>query len=513
MPRLWLSGGFPLWRSLSLQWKIWLAISSVSLFLYIAALFLMPAMVRGFFSALLLQPHPPPPRVPATESLPPYASIQGLRLRGFTLLDDGTTLPPGAQEALPARLLEEIKQHAVAQSAPYQLYQSRSGLDDRQAIRYAVRREVVYGRTIYQISFLRRAEEEQLVSTLLLNFMLYAGIALVVSWFVSLLIVRHLTRPLVQMESHVRRIAGRDWHEPLKLERGDEIGRLAASIEAMRRQLVKQDAAQQSMLQNISHELKTPVMIIRSYVQAISDGIFPRGDLAGSLQVIDQEGRRLEKLVGQLLYLTRLDYLAGAGAARVVEQVELSRIVEEVQNHYRLQRPEISWLINLAPLHVPGDPDALRVLVENLLDNHLRHAATRLEVQLDRGPAPAGMEEWSGPAARDSRDGLADGGSMGPAGTSSGTACSDAEQRGKLWAVLSVWNDGSRLSDVEQARLFAPFQKGRRGRSGLGLSICRRVAELHGGTIVLTNHRDGVLSRVWLPLAVPVLPPGNTAHL
>lgn len=472
MAKIFAGRGFAPWRSLPLQWKIWLAISSVSLFLYIAALFLMPAMVRGFFSALLLQPHPPPPRVPAAESLPPYASIQGLRLRGFTLLDDGATLPPAAQLALTPQLLQEIRRNAELQQVPYQLYESRTGQDERQAIRYAVRREVVYGRNIYQISFLRRAEEEQLVSTLLLNFMLYAGIALLVSWFVSLLIVRHLTRPLVQMESHVRRIAERDWHEPLTLERGDEMGRLAASIEAMRRQLVEQDAAQQSMLQNISHELKTPVMIIRSYVQAISDGIFPRGDLAGSLQVIEQEGQRLEKLVGQLLYLTRLDYLAGAGAARVVEQVKLGRMVEELQAHYRLQRPEISWLVELAPLDVPGDPDALRVLLENLLDNHLRHAATRLEVHLRAGLSP----------------------------------------EGRPGAILTVWNDGSRLGEQEQGQLFAPFQKGRRGRSGLGLTICRRVAELHGGTIDLTNHRDGVLSTVWLPLSVPCPLPGDIAH-
>ncbi|MFZ5590445.1 MAG: HAMP domain-containing protein, partial [Bacillota bacterium] len=264
MGKLFSEGGVFPWRSLSLQWKIWLAISAVSLFLYITALFLMPAMVRGFFNALLLQPHPPPPRTPAAESLPPFASIQGLRLRSFTLLDDGTTLPPEAQQALSEQLLHEIRRHAASQQAPFRLYESRAIQDDRQAIRYAIRREMVYGRPLYQVSFLRRAEEEQLVSTLLLNFMLYAGIALVVSWFVSLLIVRHLTRPLVQMESHVRRIAGRDWHEPLTVRRGDEIGRLAASIEAMRRQLVEQDAAQQSMLQNISHELKTPVMIIRS---------------------------------------------------------------------------------------------------------------------------------------------------------------------------------------------------------------------------------------------------------
>ncbi|MCG6197942.1 sensor histidine kinase, partial [Anoxybacillus sp. LAT_38] len=75
----------------------------------------------------------------------------------------------------------------------------------------------------------------------------------------------------------------------------DEIGRLARSIERMRERLVRQDEAQQAFLQDVSHELKTPVMVIRSYAQSILDGIYPRGDLQGSVQVIDSEAERLEK--------------------------------------------------------------------------------------------------------------------------------------------------------------------------------------------------------------------------
>ena len=66
------------------------------------------------------------------------------------------------------------------------------------------------------------------------------------------------SNPLVQLERHVKQIADRDWYRPIKVERQDEISSLAASIERMRERLVQQDEAQQSFLQNVSHELKTP---------------------------------------------------------------------------------------------------------------------------------------------------------------------------------------------------------------------------------------------------------------
>ena len=95
-------------------------------------------------------------------------------------------------------------------------------------------------------------------------------------------------------------------NEPIEVDREDEIGKLGKSIEQLRNQLIYQDEMQQSFLQNISHELKTPVMVIRSYSQAIRDGIYPKGDLDCSVKVIDEEAERLEKRIKNLLYITNL---------------------------------------------------------------------------------------------------------------------------------------------------------------------------------------------------------------
>ncbi len=435
-------------KNLSLTVKIWLGISAVSLLLYLGVIVITPPLVRGFFTDNLMEP----PREKPLNRLEEPLNDRGFHIRSFIMLEDGTTLPAEAQTVFHPSFLEEIKKNAEDQKRAKKLYESKNG---QIPIRYVISRDVAYERPLYQIMFLKKPEEDRFVKELLFNFMLYVGLALVATWFVSLLIVRYLTRPLTIMEQHVKRIANRDWHEPLDIQRNDEIGQLARSIDSMRQQLIKQDESQQLMLQNISHELKTPVMVIRSYAQAMQDGVYPKGDLNGSIQVIDEEGERLEKLIKQLLYLTRLDYLATRKATLV--DVQLEPLVEKIVQRLRLQRPEIACQLDLQPVIVKGDEDTLRVMIENLLENHLRYAVSTLTITL---------------------------------GVNSG----------KTEALLHLWNDGPLVEPTLVNEIFKPFQKGREGKFGLGLAIVQRILKIYQGQITLANEQNGVATTVRIPL-------------
>ena len=433
-------------KNLSLTVKIWLAISALTLVLYLIVLLFMPHLIHNYFTdALMVRP-------PNNEPPPGYFITRDFNIRGFTILADGATVPQEAGKAFSAGLLQQIKENAAAQQVPRQLHESSDG---QTHIRYVIHKETVAGQTRYLVMFLGKADEDRFISRLLFNVALYASIALLMSWFASLFIARYLTKPLVQMQHHVKRIASRDWHDPLEINQGDEIGQLAHSIEAMRRQLIQQDEAQQTMLQNISHELKTPVMVIRSYAQAINDSIFPRGDLAGSIKVIDEEGERLEKLIKQLLYLNRLDYLATHKTAP--QTVSLEQLITGIAQRMNLHRPEIQLQLELQPVTIAGDKDTLRVMIENLLDNHLRHAAARLEIKLSGNEA---LNECS----------------------------------------LYFWNDGSPIDPQLFQDLAQPFQKGQGGKFGLGLTIVHRIVTMYRGQLSLENERDGVASKVVLPL-------------
>ncbi|AEF93280.1 integral membrane sensor signal transduction histidine kinase [Desulfotomaculum nigrificans CO-1-SRB] len=440
-------------RNLSLTVKIWLAISLVSLLLYLFVLIVTPFLIRNFFTNNMLEQ----PSGPLKNKVEELVNDRGFHIRSFILLDDGTTLPSKARQAFQPSFLNEIKRNAESQQQSNKLYESKNG---QTPIRYVIVKDLAYGRPLYQIMFLRKPEEDRFVREFLFNIMLFVGLALVVSWFVSLLIVRYLTRPLTIMEQHVKRIANRNWHEPLDIKRNDEIGKLANSIDSMRQQLIQQDETQQSMLQNISHELKTPVMVIRSYAQAIQDGVYPKGDLNGSIEVIDEEGERLEKLIKQLLYLTRLDYLATKNQQQ--DEVQLDKLIEKTVQCLHLQRPAITLQLNLQPVTVMGDEETLRVMIENLFDNHLRYARSQIKINL-------------------------------------------AVNSEKTEAALSFWNDGAQIAPQILNEVFKPFQKGREGKYGLGLTIVQRILKMYHGDIVLKNERDGVSSIVKMHLKLPEL--------
>ncbi len=435
-------------KNLSLTIKIWLAVSGVSLLLYSIVILVTPPMIRNFFNDSMMQPPPKPEKGVIVKR---FDERYVFSIHSFIMLDDGSTIPADAELALQKSFIDEIKRNAETQKSLRKLYQSKV---NEVPIRYVIEKNAAYGRPFYKISFVKKPEEDRFVQGFLFNFMLYFGLALVSGWFVSLFIVRYFTRPLTVMEQHVKRIANRNWHEPLDIKRNDEIGELAKSIDIMRQQLIKQDEAQQSMLQNISHELKTPVMVIRSYAQAMQDGVYPKGDLQGSIQVIDEEGQRLEKLIKQLLYLTRLDYLDTKEPQ--LQEVCLDQLIKKVVQHLSPNYPELNWKLNLKPVSFQCSEDNLRTVIENLLDNHLRYAVSTIAVELDLNTAEREIN-------------------------------------------LKFWNDGPHVEQHILENLFKPFEKGSQGKFGLGLTIVQRILKIYQGEVSLVNEQNGVSTIVKLP--------------
>ncbi len=298
---------------------------------------------------------------------------------------------------------------------------------------------------------------DDIVKSFFYRFIGVLGFILLICLIPALLLARYISKPLVQLESHVRQIADRNWHQPILVKRNDEIGNLAASIEKMRKRLIQQDKAQQSFLQNISHELKTPVMVIRSYAQSISDGIFPQGDLASTVKVIDEESERLEKRIQDLLYLTKIDYLSTHEP--VNDRSDLSEILHAVISRLSRRRSEVQWITDLPSLVVPGAAEQWTVVFENLLDNQIRYAAGRLAV------------------------------SISP----------EQKETGETVTLVRLWNDGPPIDSKVMEKLFQQFSAGPGGHYGLGLSIVQRLVHLYSGRIWAQNEADGVAFYLEIP--------------
>lgn len=321
---------------------------------------------------------------------------------------------------------------------------------------YVIRKGEIAGQPAYLLSYMWESYQAELVNTLFTRLMWIIGVLLLLSWVPSFWLARYLTRPLTEMECHVRRIADRDWHQALECNRGDEIGMLGQSIERMRQCLVNQDEMQQKFLQHVSHELKTPVMVIRSYAQAIADGIFPRGGLEGSVKVIDEEAERLEKRIRQLLYLTKLDYLLNR--EKSYEPVYLSELIKHIVEHLRWQRPEIKWDLELEPVVFNGDSEQWQIAIENLLDNQIRYANSSIGVFIKQVSSE------------------------------------------KSFIKIKICNDGPPIEPQLLDSLFKEYEKGYQGQFGLGLAIVQQIVSRHGAEVKAVNEDGGAAFYINIPV-------------
>lgn len=369
---------------------------------------------------------------------------EGPVIKHMMIVNQGTAITATAAATPADPLVRLVEQDALVQQEPIKKYARY--VEDKPVF-YVIRKEQVEGNPGFMVSYASGNYRNDLVMTMFGQLALLMVALIVLSWLPCLGLAKYLTRPLVQMERHVGRLARRDWHEPLETGRKDEIGRLGSAIESMRQQLVRQDKAQQFFLQNISHELKTPVMVIRSYAQSIMDGVFPRKTLAGSVDVIMKEAERLEKRIRDLLYLNKLNYFTSRGKPH--QPFDLKALLDDTVDRLRCRRADIAWEVH-APeaVMLTGDREQWSVALENLADNQLRYAQTGIRLEVKPGSEGA-------PSVR-------------------------------------LWNDGPPLDEETAQSLFEPFRTGGDGQFGLGLAIVRQIAVNHGYTARAVNEEGGV---------------------
>jgi signal transduction histidine kinase len=190
----------------------------------------------------------------------------------------------------------------------------------------------------------------------------------------------------------------------------------------------------------------------------------PEADWKGLLDDVLVDVDRLERLVDDLLTLARLDE---AGSTTRYEPVPLAQLAEQVAAGYVHARVPVT--ASTDPVMVDGDPEALRRVIVNLIDNAVRHAQSAVIVTVQ-------------PAVR---------------------------QAGKV-AVLTVVDDGPGIPESERARVFDRFYRLHESRSretggtGLGLPIVRDIVRNHGGRVRLTDRIDaspGLRAVVLLPVS------------
>ncbi len=259
--------------------------------------------------------------------------------------------------------------------------------------------------------------------------------------------VMTLIYPLNQIKVYIDKIKNGE-KAALNIHRKDEIGEVAEALNDMQEELSKQERIKEEMIQNISHDLKTPIATIKSYSESIKDGIYPYDTLEKSVDVIIEHADRLEKKVYSLITFNKMGYLVDN--AQSGDNLPMKPIIQKAILSAKVIRKDIHFETNLEDISFHGEEEPWRIVVENLIDNALRYAKSVVRIDLDE-------------------DGL------------------------------FIFNDGELMEEERIEKLFKPYEMGSGGKFGLGLSIVKRVTETYGYRVLGENMNDGVIFKVLRP--------------
>ncbi|PIQ26281.1 hypothetical protein COW36_15175 [bacterium (Candidatus Blackallbacteria) CG17_big_fil_post_rev_8_21_14_2_50_48_46] len=194
---------------------------------------------------------------------------------------------------------------------------------------------------------------------------LFFSIAL--SMLLGQILAQRALAPMLQITEQVQQMAGQELFKPLDTSdlNPDEIGVLAETFNGLMRRIASVFEAQQHFLSDASHEFKTPLTAIRGHAQLLRKrGATHPEILAKSSETIIRESKRLSRLVNDLLLLARLE-----GHAERMEHVRIEILIEEIFEDLSPLHPQLELEISDPPLVILANPDSLRRIILNLLDN------------------------------------------------------------------------------------------------------------------------------------------------
>jgi signal transduction histidine kinase len=261
-------------------------------------------------------------------------------------------------------------------------------------------------------------------------------------------------RPVEELRLGAESITGAGRSDRLPVpSSGDEIHRLAVTLNGMLDRLAQARARQRAFVADAAHELRSPLAAMRTELEVAQRHGSSADLLADLLADVD----RLSRLVNDLLLLARSD---DAAQTVVRAPLDLAEVALAVGERYHTARVVVATNLPDPPMTVEGNRDDLLRVVGNLVDNAVRHAASRVSII-----------------------GYLDGGD----------------------AVLEVTDDGPGIAAADRERVFDRFTRlddaraRDAGGSGLGLAIVRELVRRHGGAVVIGDAGPGVRVLVRLP--------------
>jgi signal transduction histidine kinase len=268
-------------------------------------------------------------------------------------------------------------------------------------------------------------------------------VAAMLAWYLS----RRIVRPVLQLSDAVDAVAAGRYDVSVPQNAPGELGHLSARFAEMAHRLGEVEEMERNFLMSVSHELRTPLTAIRGHVSALLDEgvVVDPESRKQSLETVEAEAQRLERLVGDILDLARLDTHR---FTVLTEEVDMAQLLEQAFERYReeAQRRSIDYRQHVRDRPViVSDGDRVLQVVGNLLSNAFRATPDGGRVSLELA----------------SRNGT---------------------------VHVAVEDTGPGIPQEARERLFRPFVSASAGGTGLGLAIAKEISAALGGRIELESE-------------------------
>lgn len=386
-----------------------------------------------------------PPNPPGFNENLPKTEIRGRR-----------SLPPEVFLRRGLILFDAHKQYLAGR-------QIETGMHDYSLREIAVNGEIVGWLGLPKRELLSHPRVEQFLKQQTRVFWLIGAGILLLAAAVAFILSKHLLAPIKQLTDGTRALAARKFETRIQVRTKDELGQLADDFNHMAETLKKYEVSRQQWITDISHELRTPIAILKGEIEALQDGVRVLDDHA--LDSLKAEVAHINKLVEDLHLLSRADTRSLNSKKDPVDPLVVLKSAVDAFRH-RLNGKSIDIHLELADEKkiIPGDTDWLTRLFFNLFENTLKYT-----------DSPGKLVVRS--------------------------ACTDKQ------LAISFEDSGPGVPEYALPRLFDRLYRVEQSRSrssggsGLGLSICKEIVACHSGEIQATKSAlGGLLITIKFPL-------------
>jgi signal transduction histidine kinase len=315
--------------------------------------------------------------------------------------------------------------------------------------------------SLIQVNFENKEQIKEILGITRRSLVLLIINTILISTIVMRITSKKILQPIKKMTEATKKVASGDFNVKLESQREDEIGELTQNFNQMVNELGKVEVIQKDFINNVSHEIKTPISSIQGFAKLLEDENLPEAERKEYAEIIIEESNRLLNLSTNILRLSKIQNqgkIVRKDHINITEQ--LRKAIAVLENKWN--EKSLTFNISAKDVYYDGDEELTFQVWMNLIDNAIKFSKQNGKITID---------------VKEENDEV----------------------------VVKIKDNGMGMSKEEQERIFTRFYQIDKSHSqegsGLGLSIVKSIIDLSGGKIeVESKENSGTTFIIKLPI-------------